>query len=184
MAWETKATLDAETTVSLGGKDKATGKVNPTALEGYFLGNRPTPDQGYGEGVLHIFQTQNGNVGVWGKTNSIRLMTDEHIGQMCLLTFTGMSKPKKGRNPAYLYKLQFDKTNTIDVSAIETATADAEPDYSEGVQETDVAEEDTTESYVSQPAPARATPPKAAPRTPSAEQQARVKAALAGRKTA
>ena len=180
MAYQTKASLDTEVTYVLGGTNEKTGKPNPTSVEGYFLGNKTTPDKGYGPGTLHIFQTETGNVGVWGKTSSKNLLTPEHIGQMCLLEFTGMSTPaKKGRQPAYKYKLQFDKGNTIDVSELDVnASNESEPDYGDGY-ERDVS--DDTESYVSEAAAPRATAPKVAARTPSAESQAKVRALLAGK---
>lgn len=178
MSYETKASLDAEVTYVLGGTNDKTGKPNPTSIEGYFLGNRTTPDKGYGPGTLHIFQTQTGNVGIWGKTSSKNLLTDEHIGQMCLLEFTGMSAPsKKGRQPAYKYKLQFDRGNTIDTSNLDVnASEESEPDF---VDESDVA--DDTESYVSEAPAPRAAAPKVAARTPSVEQQAKVRALLQGK---
>lgn len=174
MAYQTKTTLNADATYVLGGADEKTGKLNPTSVEGYFLGNRTTPDKGYGPGVLHIFQTSEGNIGIWGKTNSKSLLTNDHVGQMCLLTFTGMSVPKKkGRQPAYQYKLQFDKDNTIDVSGIDVnASEESEPDF-EGVDETSV-DDGGAEAYS---AP-RATAPKVAATSPTAAQQAAVKAKL------
>lgn len=183
MGYETAVSLNADVTITLGGTDEKTGKAFPTSVEGYFLGNRTTPDKGYGPGTLHIFQTQTGNVGVWGKTSSKGLLTDDHVGQMCLLTFTGMSVPsKKGRQPAYQYKLQFDRGNTIDTSSINVNDSDeSEPDYGD-LDETSV-DSDGTEAYVSEPTPvARPTALKAPARAPSTDIQAKIRATLAAGK--
>ncbi len=183
MSWETAVTLNADVTYVLGGTDEKTGKPNPKSVEGYFLGNRITPDKGYGPGTLHIFQTKEGNVGIWGKTSSKGLLTDVMVGRMCLLTFTGMSVPaKKGRQPAYQYKLQFDRANTIDVSGIDVNAADeSEPDYGDVDLETPT-DADETESYVSEPTPVRAAAPKAPARTPNLDVQAKIRAQLAAAK--
>lgn len=181
MAYETKSTLSADNTIKLGGKDSKTNKANPTFVEGYYLGAKNT-ETTYGEGKLHIFQTAKGNVGVWGKTNMDRLLTSDHVGQMCLLTFTGMGQAQKGRNAPYNYKLQFDRANTVDVSNIDlSATDESEPDYNdEPLEETAV--EDDTADYVSEPVvTARAATPRQPARTPNAEQQAKVRALLAGK---
>lgn len=182
MAYETKASLNADVTVVLGGKDKKTGKTNPTSIEGYFLGNRITPDKGLGEGVLHIFQTENGNVGVWGKTSSKALLTDNHVGQMCLLSFTGMSTPKPGRQAAYQYKLQFDKGNTIDTSGLDVNASDeSEPDFG-NVDETDIDDSGNEEVYE---APVqRAAAPKSPARPNNAEQRAKINALISAGKSA
>lgn len=136
MPYITKFDGKTDTTIQLGNKDKSTN--NPNSVEGYFLGTRETPDTGYGPGKLHLFQTEAGTVGVWGKTNSNRLLTASHRGQMCLLEFTGMGERKKGKNPAYEYSFKYDPNNTIDVSAVDLGASEPESD------EDDVQSEPTT----------------------------------------
>ena len=176
MAYETKADLSTDKTIKLGGVDEK-GRPNPTSIEGYFLGTKET-ESDFGPGKLHIFQTADGNVGVWGKSRMNGLLTSNHIGQMCLLTFTGMGKPSKGRKPPYLYKLQFDKDNTIDVSGIDVNAAVVEDDVDYGSYDN---EEETPADEVP---PTRAVAPKRAAATPSASSQARTQALLNGRRQA
>lgn len=128
MAYKKKIELKADDAISLGGINSKTGEKNPISVEGHYLGAKTTPDTGYGEGKLHIFSTARGTVGVWGKSHLNRLLTSDHVGQMCLVTFTGMSIPKKGKRPAYQYELQYDAENTIDVSGITVETSDEEPE--------------------------------------------------------
>lgn len=117
MAYLTKANANGKT-IRLGGTNRD-GTVNETSIEGYYLGSRETPDSGYGPGTLHDFQTAEGTVSVWGRTNINRLLGNSNVGQMCCLTFTGMGKAQKGKSPAYEYKLQYDPSNTIDPGTVE-----------------------------------------------------------------
>lgn len=136
MAYEKKIDAQASTTIKLGGDG------NPTSIEGYYLTSKDTPDSGYGPGKLHIFMTKEGNVGVWGKTNINRLLTDDLKGKMCLLTFTGMGPKRKGRNPAYEYELQFDRSNTVDVTHLAAAVVDDGESDEEYVANTPTSYED------------------------------------------
>lgn len=126
MAYITKFDGKTDTTINLGNKDSSTS--NPTSVEGYFLGTKDVPDNGYGAGKLHMFQTKAGVVGVWGKANSNRLMTPDLVGNMCLLKFTGMGEKRKGKNPAYEYSLQYDKDNTTDTSGVDLTYHNPESD--------------------------------------------------------
>lgn len=178
MAYKTKFDGQTDTSIQLGDKNNPT----PVSIEGYFLGTRETPDTGYGPGKLHIFQTPEGTTGVWGKTNSNRLLTSELVGQMVLLTFTGMGEKKKGKNPAYNYSLQHDPDNTTDVSGINVNGQ--EPEESEGETESvdSDAEPTPAPTYASTPVVRTATPVSSAPPSNSAA-QAKL-AALRARKTA
>lgn len=121
--WQTKFDGKTDKTISLGGDG------NPTQIVGYFVGSKTTPDKGYGEGKLHIFKTQEGYVGVWGKTRLNNLLTEDHKGQMCRVTFTGMIPPppgKKGRRPSYGFKLDYKANDTIDVSGVSLNSGEAE----------------------------------------------------------
>ncbi len=135
MAFQTKFDGSTDTTIRLGGEG------NPGSIEGYFLGSKET-ESDYGPGKLHIFQTSEGTVGVWGKTRMNSLLTKELAGQMCRVTFTGMIAPsKKGRKPSYGYKVEHDPQNVIDVGNINLqATADSE-------SEEDDVNEDSHETY-------------------------------------
>lgn len=167
MAYKTKFNGTADSAIQLGDKN------NPVkaSIEGYYLGTKNTPDTGYGPGKLHIFQTQEGNVGVWGKTNSNRLLTQDHVGQMVTLTFTGMGPKTKGKNPAYQYELQYDDENTIDTSSIDVNAAPA-------IEDEEDQDLDSDETPVDVAPPVRATPPVKAASTPDAARQAKVQALL------
>lgn len=139
MAYQTKFDGSCDKAVTLGAEN------NPTSLEGYFLGSKETPDKGYGPGKLHIFQTKEGTVGVWGKTRLNNLLTRELVGQMCLVNFTGMIQPsKKGKRPSYGYKVQHDPDNTVVVDAVSLEDSHAESseeDYSDSsLEDSDVEE--------------------------------------------
>jgi hypothetical protein len=168
MAYIKKFDGKTDLVIALGNKDKTTD--NPTSIEGYFMGTKETPDTGYGPGKLHFFQTEKGVVGVWGKTNSNRLLTQDHRGQMCLLTFTGMGERKKGKNPAYEYSLQYDPNNTIDVSGVDLSASEPETDD-------DLADENTgTATPDSKFAPTQFAGPSASSSSRQAEIQAMLKA--------
>lgn len=176
MAYQTKVELASDTTIKLGGRQE-NGTPNPTSVEGYFLGTRITPDTGYGPGKLHFFQTEVGVVGVWGKTRLNSLLTPDLAGQMCLVTFKGMGPKQKGKSPAFLYSLQHDPANTIDVTSLaaaETATTDVDAsDY-----ERDMDLEEPADEIV----PVRPTAPKAKAAVPAAKSQAAVQALLSAKR--
>jgi hypothetical protein len=167
MAYQTKFNGNTDSTISLT-KDTAPGVL----VEGYFLGTKETPDTGYGPGKIHVFKTQNGDVGLWGKTRLNNQLTPDLIGQMVMVEFTGMVAPaKKGKNPAYGFQVQHDPENTIEVSSTAlSAPAEAEEDYEE------------SEAEVEATPPARATRPATALKTPDAAARAKVMATLSGRK--
>ncbi len=178
MAYRTKFDGTTDTTIKLGGPG------NPTSIEGYFLGTRDIPDQGYGPGKLHIFQTQEGSVGVWGKTNSNRLLTPDIVGQMVLLTFTGMGEKKKGKNPAYNYSVQHDPENTMDVTGINVNSSEPEGLDDETDGGNDVEE---TAPVVTAPRPKVTTPsvaPKATIGGGNSATQAKLQEMLNKRKSA
>lgn len=185
MAYITKFDGQTDTTIQLGGVSKQDGKPNPTSIEGYFLGTKEIPDSGYGPGKLHIFQTSDGTIGVWGKTNSNRLLTKDLAGQMVLLTFTGMGEKKKGKNPAYMYSVQHDPNNTTDVSGIDLNSS--EPESDESVESEDAAMTPANNTYSSAHVPRTVAQPArtvVAASAPSASKQAEIQALLKSRRSA
>jgi hypothetical protein len=189
MGFQEVVSLDCDKAIQLGGSDKKTRKPNPTSIEGYYVGSKQIPSAKNKSGFtkLHVFQTGNGSVGVWGKTDLDTKLAGVASGTMTRVTYTGM-KPTKN-NPMYVYKVEVDSDNTIDTSALEASSSDyAEygdedgdaPVGDEPTEETDPGEE---EAQPDEPPPARAKPPVKPAATPSAAQQAKVKALLAGRKT-
>jgi len=183
MSYKKHVDLNSDVTVALGGKD-AKGKPNPTSVEGYYLGSR-TVDGEYGEAKIHYFNTAEGVVGVWGKTNLNRILDPKYLGMMVLVSFTGMGKAQKGKKPPYNYELQYDDGNTTDVSGFNLDAAGAEePDYSdseEGYEESSV---DGDETEADEPPPARVTAPKTPLKTPTAKTTKSVQDLLASRRSA
>lgn len=190
MGYQEVVSLDCDTAIQLGGKDRKTGKANPTRIEGYYVGSKnvPSPKSKTGFSKLHVFQTPKGAVGVWGKTDLDRKLASAQTGAMTRVTYTGMKETKN--NPMYVYKVEVDADNSIDVSSASEDSGDAdsaenlfgnetsEATY-EDAEETDPGEE---ASALDEAPPARAAAPRIPVQTPSAERQAKVKALLGARK--
>lgn len=174
MAFKKKFDGQVSKTVSLGGKPE-----NPSFIEGYFLGSKDTVSD-FGPGKLHIFQTKDGHIGVWGKSRMNTLLTDDLRGLMVRVTFTGMVAPtKKGRRPSYGYQVEFDDENTIDVSGVNlnTPTIEDADDAGDTTDEQDFASEEEQE-YVDEVPPAKPSRPAVAAAVPSPSRQSQVQALL------
>lgn len=117
MGYKEVASLEADVTIALGGKNRKTGKTNPTEVEGYYLGNRKVTDtkKKSGFSYIHFFQTANGNIGVWGKTDLDRKLLTVTPGTMTLASFDRMVETPNGE--MYRYKVAVDTDNTIVVAA-------------------------------------------------------------------
>lgn len=170
MGFQEIATLDAETTIAIGGMNKKTGKKNPTSVEGYYLGSREVESKKSktGKAFVYYFQTPKGNVGVWGKADLDRKMESATVGAMLRITHAGMTSTPNGE--MYKYKVEIDSTNTIDVGftgSRSNASSDYDdaPDLNED-EELDGTDDDDT-SYRA-PAPALS----------AADRQAKVQALL------
>lgn len=128
MAFTQVQDLDAEITIALGGQNRKTGKKNPTQVEGYYLGSRKVESKKARDGFvyLHILQTSEGNLGVWGKTDLDRKLLCVAPGTMVRLTHVGMQATPNGE--MYKYKVEQDSENTISVSftSFKNATDDSE----------------------------------------------------------
>ena len=116
MAFKEITDLNADTTISLGGVNKKTGKANPTKVEGYYLGLRTVEDRKAKSGVsyIYILQTPKGNLGVWGKTDLNTKMRSAIPGQMVRITQT--TKVATPNGEMYKFKVEADPENTIEVS--------------------------------------------------------------------
>lgn len=129
MGFREVTSLDADTTVALGGFNKKTKKDNPTSAEGYYLGTREvTSTKGKnGKSKIHFLQTPKGNLGVWGKTDMDRKLASVTPGTMIRITHTGMQATPNGE--MYKFRVEIDEDNTIDVSSLQTgATEDTGTD--------------------------------------------------------
>lgn len=180
MAFVTVSDLSTETAVALGGTNRKTGKPNPTTITGYYIGSREvdSPKSKTGKASLHVFQTEKGNVGVWGKTDLDAKMQAAKIGSLTRVSFTGMQETKN--NPMYKYKVEIDRDNAIEVTA-DTATA---PEYDGGQNEgyEEAAPYEGIDGEEEEAPLPRASAPRVPARAPSADSQARVQALLAKRK--
>lgn len=186
MAFKPLADLDASTTTAIGGVNKETGKKNPTSIEGYFVGTRQVPSRKAKSGFcsLHILQTAQGNVGVWGKTNLDQKIPSVLPGQMIRISFVGMVETPN--NPMYKYKVEVDADNTIEVNLTDDTAAGATAAgaleagaYEDAPDETDPTTEDDQPYEAPTALPARRP---AAPAQPaSSERQAAVRNVLGKR---
>lgn len=176
MAFEQVVDLDCAKTVVLGGRDKKTGKSNPTSAEGYFIGSKAVKNK-LGDNFLHILQTPEGNLGVWGKTDLNAKFKAVVPGQMVRATFVGMVETKY--QPMFKYKLEVDKANTIDVSSVETFTNFTDSDDRLFDDDNYLTSTDEVADEVAYVPPVA---PKQAPKGPSAETIAKAKAMLGNRR--
>lgn len=137
MAFQEIASLDADVTVALGKTDKKTGKPYPKQAEGYYLGTRKVENK-RGECDLHFLQTQKGNLGVWGTTDLNRKISQVRPGTMVRITSTGTKPTPNG--DMYTYKVESDKTNTIEVdnTAVEFADTTSDDAYTDATDANDV----------------------------------------------
>lgn len=128
MAFREVQDLSADLTISLGGTNRKTGKKNPTRVEGYYLGKREVNDtkKKSGKSYIYFFQTPNGNIGVWGKTDMDRKMSAVTIGAMTFIEFDKMQPTPNG--DMYKYKVGVDLDNTIEVDTLPAGNTSAEPE--------------------------------------------------------
>jgi hypothetical protein len=106
-----------------GSTDRTISLINKgDRIEGFYIGCKDV-NSDYGVAKLHIFQSGEEKVGVWGKTYLNTLLTADLLGLQCLIEMTGVIPPKKkGRRPAYAYKVLFDREKTIDMTHISIPT--------------------------------------------------------------
>lgn len=184
MAFKKVQELDCETSVALGGFNKTTGKPNPKQIEGYFLGTKQTVSKKSASGFasLHILQTENGNVGVWGKTDLDRKMKNVQAGVMTRITQSGTAPTPRG--DMYKYTVEVDTDNAIEVG-FSSPAAQEETSYEDAPNYTAAEEEETDldaeETVYDAPAPVRATAPKTPVAAPNAASAARTAALLKSR---
>lgn len=173
MGYENVVTLECDDIIALGGFNKKTGKPNPKSIEGFYLGTTTRETKGGDKpSLVYVFFTEKGNIGVWGKTHLDRIMPGAKTGFMTLLTQEG-TRPTKHQD-MYLFNVKQDKSRSIDVNfAATSSTSDDELSSDEDLF--DAPEEEAVETYVAPKPPVRAAV------TPSAESQAKIRAALAAR---
>lgn len=179
MAFEQVQSLEVEVAIQLGGRDKKTGKANPTTVEGYYLGSKDIPSKFSKTGLakMHVFQTDQGSLGVYGKTDLDRKMLAVAPGLMTRVTQKGSVPTSKG-NDMLTFKVEVDKDNRIDIENPILASANSGHN-----EEADEAYVEELEDEVEEAPPARPRRPARAAAAPSAAQQAKVQALLSGVRT-
>jgi len=179
MAFKTIQDLDADTTISLGGINKKTGKKNPTKVEGYYIGTRTVDSKKDKKGYAHIyfFQTQTGMLGVWGKTDLDRKMRQVTPGVMTLITQTGTVSTPNG--DMYKFTVAVDSDNTIEVALPDpSSNNDATEETSYAASNDEGEEEEEAAAELDEPVAPRASAPARPATAPNAERQAKVQALL------
>lgn len=175
MAFKTVSDLSTDNAIALGGFNKKTRADNPTSVTGYFIGSKEvdSPKSKTGKAKLHVFQTAEGNIGVWGKTDLDQKLRAAQVGALTRVTFTGMQETKN--NPMYKYKVEIDSDNTIDVApGIEGEAGQSE--------DTDYADDGFSDDEADDAPPMRAKAPLTPAQTPSSKAQDDVQALLSRRK--
>ena len=171
-------------TVKLGGVDKTTGKKNPTELEGYYLRVEGRPNK-YNKDKpqnFYVFQTKEGEVGLYGKAGLDREMKKAVAGRMTKVIHTGKTVDTGMGNPMIVFQVMQDRSNTINVDEFNPPTpTQSASDHSDGDGWSDDGgelEEITYEEVEEETPPPRATAPRQPASAPSADRQARVQALL------
>jgi len=146
MAFKTITDLSADTTISLGGTNRKTGKKNPTSVEGYYLGSRQVKDKKKKDGLsnIYFFQTSSGNIGVWGKTDLDRKMSSVTTGTMTRASFDKMVPTPNGE--MYKFKVEVDDSNTIVVAGSNQSVAVSSSSYNDD-SGPELDEDDEIDSY-------------------------------------
>lgn len=176
MAFETVESLDCDKAYAIGGVDKKTGKPRPKSVEGYYLGSKEVANKlsRTGKGWLHLFQTETGKDGIFGKADMDKKLKAVNPGTMTRVTATDKTIPTP-RGDMMIFTVEVDKSNTIDVTTLPSN------DITSNFEETtDDNFEDA--ALVDEPAPARPARPAQAARPPSAATQASVKALLSAKR--
>lgn len=179
MAFKQVLDLDADVTTALGGVNKKTGKKNPTQVEGYYIGSRNVESKKAKTGFakLYFFQTKEGMLGVWGKTDLDRKMAQVKPGTMTLVKQSGTVPTPNG--DMYKFTVAVDTDNTIEVDLPASDNNTAEETSTEAYASEETEEEEEAPDEIT---PARATPPARPASAPDAARQARVQALLSAGK--
>ncbi len=180
MAFQEVTDLSCEVTVSLGGVNKKTNKPNPTKLEGYYLGYREV-DSKMNPGKkdrIHAFQTQKGNVGVWGKTDLDRKLDAAIVGALTRVSFDKMVPSARGS--MYKFKVEIDKENVIETlqSDSNVSASNESFDDSSAYEADDEVSFDSEEDAVDEIVPPQPKRPATPAQAPDPARQAKVQALL------
>lgn len=170
--------------VTLGGVNKTTGEKNPTELEGYYLRveGRPNKFNKNKPQNFYVFQTKEGEVGLYGKAGIDREMKKAVAGRMTKVVHTGQTIDTGMGNPMIVFKVFQDRDNTINVDdfnppAPTASTGSDDSDDDSGLHAS--GDYDSLGEEEDELPPPRPQAPRTPASTPSADKQARVQALLA-----
>lgn len=146
MSFKEVQTLDAAVTIALGGRNRATGKENPSSIEGYYLGRREVASRKSKTGLcfIHYFQTPKGNVGVWGKTDLDRKLGTVPVGAMTRAAHVGMQATPNG--DMYKFKVEVDTDNKVEVAPFEATESEGSEENEQYGNDEDYGTEEETEA--------------------------------------
>lgn len=180
--------LNADKTIKFGNPQRQPGALpKGSTFEGYYIGAKQVTTS-MGPSTLHVFQTDKGNVGIWGSAQLNAKLSSLH-GMKTFIKFVNEVKVPKGTMKNF--EVEYDDEDTIDVggSQVNFRQGGDEPEETsmeasseESYEDEEAIEEEAEEAPEPAPAPKKAPTasvtqkPRAA--APSAEQQARVQALL------
>lgn len=173
MAMKKVSDLNAETTF----KFEKPGQT----FEGYYLGSKKV-NTNMGQSTLQIFQTDKGNVGVWGSADIDRKLSAVPVGSYTEIAYLKKTKLDGGRTMKK-FDVGYDDENTIEVSSAPINTSpgsrdESEDDAEDQEVEQDYSSDESEEEAEEAPAPVRAAPKASRPAVVSAERKASVSALL------
>jgi hypothetical protein len=185
--------------ITLGGKDKKTGKANLESIEGYFLRTREAGPSRFNPkkmDYIHDLQTADGEVSVWGKVDMDGKLRKVRPGTLVTIETDGEIDTGKG-NPMKKFKVMVDEDQTIEVldtdwnseeyqDEIDTGKGNPMKKFQDENDEGLDAEEslDAEEAPLDEHPPARTKPPVHAAQPASKASQAKTKGLLGNRKSA
>ncbi len=189
MAFKKVMDLGTPTAYGLGElkekKNPNKGK-HPSQIEGYLLGFKDIPSKFSKTGFakLWVFQTAQGNVGIFGKTDLDGKLNGVTLGTMTRATRTGSVPTNKG-NDMITFSVEVDEENTVDVGSIsqgedhdDGTSSNDDLDNSQYADEPEESDVDAEEAPVDEVPPPRAQPPRQIAKAPDADRQAKVNALL------
>lgn len=137
MAFKQVTDLSTDVTISLGGTNRKTNKKNPTSIEGYYLGKREVADKKKKSGFSYIytFQTDKGNIGVWGKTDLDRKMSAVKPGTMTRASFDKMVPTPNGDMYKFIVAVDEDNTTEVLSEAVQSDTGGYDKRYASSDEE-------------------------------------------------
>lgn len=136
--------LNADKCVGFGNKpgQKQAGET----VEGYYIGSRVV-DSGMGPSTLHILQTEQGNLGLWGSkqlNDKLALVPQEN--HRVFVTYTRTIKAGKGTMK--VFDVEYDNDDKLGSSAAQVSFSASSSEDEEGIYDSsEIVEDDLEEQY-------------------------------------